>query len=103
MSQNRHNLENVDFMEVECATAQTVQQLFIGEEAECAVSCYSQQVIGNKRVNLAQGARHAVQLGRRYEVIEVAGRHSAEEVALTELYHRRHLRTHTLAVDKPDV
>ena len=87
-------LKNVNFVEVEGATAKAVQYLFVGEEAERAVSCYSQQVVGNERVNLSQSTRHAVQLGRRDEVVEVARRHATQEVALTKLYHRRHLRPH---------
>ena len=81
-------------MQIECATAKAVQYLFIGEQVECAVACYSYEVVGNERVNLTQSTRHAVQLGSRNEVVEVARCHSAQKVALAKLYHRCHLRPH---------
>lgn len=90
------NLENVNFVEVECATSKTVEYLFIGEETECSVSRYRQQVVGNEGVDLPQSARHAVQLRRRYEVVEIARSHSAEKVALAEFYHRCNLRAHNI-------
>jgi len=47
-----HNLKNVNFVEVESATAKAVQNLLIRQEAECPVTGYCQQVVGNECVNL---------------------------------------------------
>ena len=88
---NGYNLKDINFVEVESTTAKAVQYLFISQETECAVTGYCQQVVCNECVNLSQGTRHAIQFGSCDKVVEIARRHSAQKVPLTELDHRRHL------------